>query len=112
MKNFKAPKQGQILWVNLNPTKGHEQRGRRPVLVVSNNDFNKLCGGMVKVVIVTHTMRPFPLHLELPKGLPINGMVKLEQERAIDLSYRGYEYVCDVPSEFMKKVLKIVSWTY
>ncbi|WP_367342257.1 type II toxin-antitoxin system PemK/MazF family toxin [Limosilactobacillus sp.] len=112
MVRFKAPKQGQILWTNLNPTQGHEQQGRCPVLVVSNDDFNELCGGMVKVASITGTMRSFPLHIPVPEGLPIHGMVKLEQERSIDLSYRGYELACDTPQAFMNEVLKIISRTY
>lgn len=112
MANFEAPKQGDILWVNLNPTQGHEQRGNRPVLVVSNDDFNELCGGMVKVVSITRTMRHFPLHLPLPEDLPIHGMVKLEQERAVDLSYRSFEYACHVPQDFMDKILQINNRTY
>lgn len=36
-----VPKRGDYIFVNLNPTKGHEQRGYRPALVISNNDFNK-----------------------------------------------------------------------
>lgn len=112
MTNFKAPKQGDVLWVDLNPTQGHEQRGKRPVLVVSNDDFNELCGGMVKVASITSTMRRFPLHLPLPESLPIHGMVKLEQERAVDLSYRGFEYACHVPQDFMVKILRIINRTY
>lgn len=112
MAIFEAPKQGDILWVNLNPTKGHEQRGKRPVLVVSNDDYNKLCGGMVKVASITSTMRKFPLHLEVPPELPVHGMIKLEQERSIDLSYRGYDYACHVSEEFMKKVIDIIKVTY
>lgn len=112
MVEFIAPKQGDILWVNLNPTQGHEQRGRRPVLVVSNNDFNELCGGMVKVASITSTMRDFPLHIPIPDDMPIHGMVKLEQERSIDLSYRPFEYACHVSDSFMQKVLKIIKITY
>jgi mRNA interferase MazF len=112
VNRFQAPKQGDILWVNLNPTQGHEQQGKRPVLVVSNDDFNELCGGMVKIASITSTMRPFPLHVQVPAGLPIHGMVKLEQERSVDLSYRGYDYACHTDSQFMAKVLKIIGRTY
>ena len=112
MANFKALNQGDFLWVDLYPTQGHEQQGRRPVLVVSNDAFNRKCGGMIKVVSITNTMRKFPLHIPLPSNLPVHGMVKLEQERAIDLSYRAFEHVCHVPDDFMQEVLKLVRFTY
>lgn len=110
--NFSRPKQGQIGWISLDPTSGHEQRGRRPVLVISNDDFNELCGGMVKVLPITSRMRKFPLHLEVPDGLPIHGMVKLEQERTLDIDARNWEEVCSVPEYFLDKILKVVLATY
>lgn len=105
-------KQGDILKVNLDPTLGHEQRGYRPVLVVSNDDFNAVCGGMIKIVSITSNEKEFPLHVKLPDGLPIHGKVLLDQERTIDSSYREYKYVCSVPDEFMDEIIEKQNLTY
>ncbi|QLL77639.1 type II toxin-antitoxin system PemK/MazF family toxin [Ligilactobacillus saerimneri] len=109
---YKDIVQGQLGWVSLNPTKGHEQGGKRPVLILSNNEFNRRNGGMIKVAPITTNMKEFPLHVKLPDGLPIKGKVLLEHERAIDLTARKFEPEGKVSNSFLNKVIKIVKMTY
>ena len=61
---------GDVWLADLNPTKGHEQRGRRPVLIVSEDDFNQGPAGLVIVLPLTSTQRPIPtqVHLAPPEG--------------------------------------------
>jgi len=47
------PKQGDIIKMDFNPTKGHEQQGRRPALVVSNASYNKFARGVAIVCPIT-----------------------------------------------------------
>lgn len=75
-------RQGQVVKTNLNPTRGHEQNGMRPVLIVSNDDFNRLTG-LVKVVPITTKLKDFPMHLDIPDGLEVEGQVLLEKEHLI-----------------------------
>ena len=57
---------GAIYWANLNPAIGHEQAGNRPVLVLSNNFFNKLSGTVIAAAITSQPQKAgFPLTLEL-----------------------------------------------
>lgn len=106
--------QGDLIKMNFDPTKGHEQRGYRPALVISGNDFNELCGGMVKVLAITSEIKKFPLNMELPAGLPIHGQVLLSQERSVDTLSRdrSCKKVGRVPDGFMQKVLDRVALTY
>lgn len=106
-----AFEQGGIYKVALNPTRGHEQRGWRPVLIVSNNDFNRLTD-MVKVVPITSQLKAFPLHLKLPDGLETVGQALIEQERSLDLNYRKHLFVERCPQPFLDEVLEIISETY
>lgn len=64
------PERGDIWLADLNPVRGHEQAGRRPVLVVSVGPFNKSKAGLVVVVPVTSTLRSIPWHVVLqpPEG--------------------------------------------
>lgn len=112
MNSYKDLQQGQILMVDFNPTNGHEQKGYRPALVMSNSDFNQLCGGMVKVMPITSNMKPFPLHLVLPRLNKIHGVVELDQERTLDLSDRGFKVVDEVPTDFIENVKKVNFATY
>ena len=112
MKSYKDLAQGMIIMVSLNPIEGHEQDGYRPALVVSNNDFNQLCGGMVKIMPITSNEKYFPLHVKLPKLDNIHGVVELEHERSLDLSFRSFKLVDEVPQGFLADLLKKNSATY
>lgn len=61
---------GEIWLADLNPVRGHEQAGRRPVLVVSVDPFNQSRADLVVVIPITSTLRPIPFHVVVqpPEG--------------------------------------------
>ena len=82
---------GDIVWADLNPTKGREQAGRRPVLVLSQDVFNEHSG---TVIVVALTSRPqsagFPLTLELTRPrLSKKSWVKVSQIRTLSVERLG-----------------------
>lgn len=82
---------GDILWANLDPTRGHEQSGSRPVLVLSQNVFNERSGTVIAVALTSQ--RPsagFPLTLELTdRRLPKKSWVKISQIRTLSVQRLG-----------------------
>jgi len=82
---------GDIFWANLNPSKGHEQGGLRPVLVLSHEVFNERSGTVIAVAITSHEQRAgFPLTLELSaSGLPKRSWVKISQVRTLSVERLG-----------------------
>ena len=57
---------GDIYWADLDPTKGHEQSGQRPVLILSNDIFNQHSGTVIAMALTSQRQRAgFPLTLEL-----------------------------------------------
>jgi mRNA interferase MazF len=64
------PARGEVWLADLNPTRGREQAGRRPVLVVSEDLFNRGPAGLVIVLPLTSTVRPIPSHVAVspPEG--------------------------------------------
>ena len=82
---------GDIVWANLDPTRGHEQSGSRPVLVLSQNVFNERSGTVIAVALTSQ--RPsagFPLTLELAdKSLPKKSWVKISQIRTLSVQRLG-----------------------
>lgn len=64
------PSRGQIWLADLNPTRGHEQAGKRPVLIVSNDTFNHGPAGLVFILPLTRTDRRIPAHIPInpPEG--------------------------------------------
>ena len=64
------PRRGEIWLVDLDPTRGHEQAGRRPVLILSVDDFNLGPADLVIVVPLTSRIRSIPSHIRIdpPEG--------------------------------------------
>ena len=76
---------GEIRWAELNPTRGNDQAGPRPVLILSHDVFNERCGTVIAVALTSQSQRAgFPLTLELasPK-LPKRSWVKISQIRTL-----------------------------
>ena len=76
---------GEIRWADLNPVRGSEQAGQRPVLILSQDVFNERSGTVIAVAITSQPQSAgFPLTLELEsKGLPKRSWVKISQIRTL-----------------------------
>ncbi|TDJ12813.1 MAG: type II toxin-antitoxin system PemK/MazF family toxin [Gammaproteobacteria bacterium] len=82
---------GEIRWAELNPTRGHEQAGRRPVLVLSHDIFNKRSGTVIAMVVTSQTQKArFPLTYPLEsRQLPKPSWVKISQIRTLSVDRIG-----------------------
>jgi mRNA interferase MazF len=98
-----APLRGQLLKLDLNPTLGHEQKGFRPVLVVSADLFNRHTG-FCWIVPITTPQKGLPNEIRLPDGLPVHGTLLLSQLRSIDWRARSFTVAGSVPPEFLEDV--------
>ena len=76
---------GEIRWADLNPTRGKEQSGQRPVLILSHDVFNERSGTVIAVALTSQPQRAgFPLTLELTTPrLPKRSRVKISQIRTL-----------------------------
>lgn len=76
---------GDIRWADLSPGRGHEQHGRRPVLVLSHDVFNERSGTVIAMAITNQPQQAeFPLTLEIEaEGLPKRSWVKISQVRTL-----------------------------
>jgi len=100
------PKQGDIIKLNLDPTKGHEQAGYRPVLVVNNASFSR-ASNMIVICPITSTDRNNPLHIQLD-GLATTGFVMCDQIKAIDINARSCKIVESVTDDIFWEVADII----
>lgn len=99
---------GDIYLVSLDPTAGHEQQGKRPVLVVSPGRFNRLTGVPIVVPITTggNFARTAGFAVSLTgAGTRTTGVVRCDQPRALDLRARGGKRLETVPEHIVDEVL-------
>lgn len=82
---------GDIRWADLNPVRGHEQAGERPVLVISHDVFNERSGTVIAVALTSREPRAgFPLTLEVQAGgLPKRSWAKLGHVRTLSTERIG-----------------------
>jgi len=82
---------GDIIWANLNPVRGHEQAGLRPVLVISHDVFNQRSGTIIALAITSQEPSAgFPLTLEITTPtLPRRSWVKISQIRTLSVERLG-----------------------
>ena len=99
-------RRGDIYLVSLDPTEGHEQRGRRPVLVVSPAEFNDTTKLPVVLPITTGGEFARRIGFAVPiSGAKTTGVVRCDQPRALDLRARGGRKVETLPQAVIDEVL-------
>jgi mRNA interferase MazF len=101
------PKQGDFVTVTFDPQSGHEQKGRRPALVVSKDAFNRGMG-LAIVCPVTNTRRGFPFHVPVPAGSRLTGFIMVEQVKSLDFRARDARQIERAPDEVLAEVLSIL----
>ncbi len=103
----RLPSRGEIWTANLNPTRGHEQAGRRPVLIVSTNTFNHGPADLVFVLPLTRTDRRIPFHVPIDPpegGLKVRSYILCDALRSIAKERLGKRAWGAVSSHTMAKV--------
>jgi mRNA interferase MazF len=100
-----TPERGDIVWITMSPTVGHEQSGRRPALVVSPSSYNGKVG-LAILCPITSQVKGYPFEVQIPAGLPIEGVVLSDQAKSLDWRSRTAELICKAPAESTTAVLQ------
>ena len=97
---------GEIRWADLNPTRGSEQAGLRPVLILSHDVFNERSGTVIAVAITSRPQRAgFPLTLELNSSdLPKQSWIKISQIRTLAIERIGKKIAQASPEELAQVI--------
>lgn len=97
---------GDIRWADLNPTKGNEQAGIRPVLILSHDVFNERSGTVIAMAITSQPQRAgFPLTFELESDkLPKKSWVKISQIRTLSVQRIGKK-IASLPPEVLENLI-------
>lgn len=109
-KSYQELAQGDLVYIDLNPTKGHEQQGKRPCIILSKP--NKYLNYMFGVAPITTKAKPFPVHVDLYGTKNIKGQILLEHHRMIDIESRGFQFVEVAPTEILEECIEKIKLFY
>ena len=101
-------KQGDIVLLDFDPTKGREQSGYRPGVIISRTKFNEK-RNLVLICPITSTVKPLRFHVRLDDRTSTQGDIICEQVRTIDLLSRKCKKIEQLPRELLEKVLDAVA---
>jgi len=94
---------GDLVWVDLRPTRGREQSGVRPAVVLTDREFHRRNNTAV-VCPITSNKTPWPTKVILPDGLAARGAILVDQIRTLDRVARGFRPVGRVPDQILNEV--------
>jgi len=100
------PEQGDIVALTFDPQSGHEQKGRRPAIIVSNKVFNRHLG-LAFACPITNTKRDFPFHIKVDSD-QITGFIMVEQMKSIDYKSRKIKFIERVKQDTVDEILAIL----
>lgn len=99
-----VPGRGDIWWLPLGPTVGHEQSGRRPALILSPEPYNGATG-LALMCPITSVAKGYPFEVELPSAGQIHGVILSDHVRSIDWRARRARFASEVPEAVVAEVL-------
>ena len=102
-----VPRKGDYVSVAFDPQSGHEQKGRRPALVISSTGFNKHTG-LAIVCPLTNTDRGFPFHVAVVNDPHVTGFVMVEQVKSIDFHTRDARRIGKASDAVLEEVLSLL----
>jgi mRNA interferase MazF len=104
VKKKYIPERGDIVWLNFNPQSGHEQRGKRPAMVISPKEYNAKTGlGLFCPITSAIKNYPFEVKIESKK---INGVVLADQIKSLDWETRKIEFIANEAPEKVEEVIE------
>lgn len=101
------PQERDIVYIDFSPIKGHEQKGKRPALVISTRLFNQFTN-MAIVCPITSNTKNFPTHYEFTGLKKIKGAVLCEHIRSIDYNERNIDFIERCTDEDFKNILELI----
>jgi mRNA interferase MazF len=99
-----VPNRGDVVWLDHDPQTGHEQRGRRPALILSPAAYNGLVGLALCCSLTTRVNR-YPFEVAVPSGLAVEGVILADQIRCLDWRSRNASLLSHLPDATVQETL-------
>ena len=98
-----VPGAGDLVWLTFDPQAGHEQRGRRPALILSPRAYNTKARLAIACPITSHA-KGYPFEVALPENGKVSGVVLADHVKNLDWNARGVEFAGIAPSDVLDDV--------
>jgi len=102
VKEFYIPDRGDVVWVNFGLSIGHEQKGKRPAIIISRKLYNKR-SGLVVACPVTSREKGYPFEISFDSG-KIKGVIQTDQIKTFDWEQRGIRFVFRVKPAVIREI--------
>lgn len=100
-------KQGDIIVMDFDPQQGHEQRGRRPAIILSNDVLNHH-SSLALVCPITNTNKRHPFHIELDGRTQTTGVILCNQAKMLDVRARNAQFSEECPEDIWKEARELI----
>jgi mRNA interferase MazF len=102
-----VPEAGDLVWLTFDPQAGHEQRGRRPALILSPRAYNAKARLAIACPITSHA-KGYPFEVPLPDDSKVTGVVLADHVKNLDWNARRVEFAATAPSEVLTDVRELL----
>ena len=103
VKKKYVPERGDLVWLNFNPQSGHEQKGKRPSVVVSPKEYNEKTG-LGLFCPITSKIKDYPFEVKI-ENKKISGVVLSDQIKSLDWKTRDIQFIIKVSSETVDEII-------
>jgi mRNA interferase MazF len=107
VKKKYSPERGDIVWLNFNPQSGHEQKGKRPAVVISPKEYNEKTG-LGLFCPITSKIKDYPFEVKV-ENEKINGAVLSDQVKSLDWETREIEFITKETPEIIDEIINKIS---
>lgn len=101
-----VPSQGDLVWLDFDPSSGKEMMKRRPAYVISREAFNSHVG-LAIVAPITSTIRGIKLEVVLPDSMTIAGAILVYQLKSLDVFHRNVAFIEKAPRKIIQQVREL-----
>ena len=103
VKKKYVPERGDIVWLNFNPQSGHEQKGKRPAIVVSPKEYNEITG-LGLFCPITSKIKNYPFEVKI-ENKKINGVVLSDQVKSLDWETREIKFIIKATPDKIAEII-------
>jgi mRNA interferase MazF len=107
VKKKYSPERGDIVWLNFNPQSGHEQKGKRPAVVISPKEYNEKTG-LGLFCPITSKIKNYPFEVKI-ENKKINGAVLSDQVKSLDWETREIEFITKENPVIIDEIINKIS---